>query len=40
MIAAIADPAFWYGLALKIAITASMVVVASVVGALGAVHLA
>ena len=31
MIAAIADPAFWYGLALKIAMTASIVVAASVV---------
>jgi len=31
MIAAIADPAFWYGLALRIAMTASIVVAASVV---------
>ena len=31
MSAALADPAFWYGLALKIAVTASIVVAASVV---------
>jgi hypothetical protein len=31
MSAVLADPAFWYGLALKIAMTASTVVAASVV---------